>query len=61
NSPFAKTLADELESAPVAENMLDMFDRIRERVMAESPQTPNYGAVSFAGYDDGADYVLTRR
>jgi hypothetical protein len=61
NSPFAKTLADELESAPVAENMLDMFDRIKERVMAESPQTPNYGAVSFAGYDDGADYVLTRR
>jgi hypothetical protein len=29
--------------------------------MAESPQTPNYGAVSFAGYDDGADYVLTQR
>jgi hypothetical protein len=29
--------------------------------MAESPQTPNHGVVSFAGYDGGADFVLTRR
>jgi hypothetical protein len=61
NSPFAKTLADELEGAPSATNMLRLFERIRDRVMAESPQTPNYGVVSFAGYDDGADFVLTRR
>jgi len=61
NSPFAKTLADELETAASATNMLRLFERIRDRVMAESPQTPNYGVVSFAGYDDGADFVLTQR
>ena len=61
NSPFARTRADELEGAPSAMNMLRLFERVRDRVMAESPQTPNHGVVSFAGYDGGADFVLTRR
>ncbi|MFN8723292.1 MAG: hypothetical protein ACK5YI_20890, partial [Rhodospirillales bacterium] len=35
-----------------------LFETIQTEVSLETPQTPAYGIVRFAGYDEGSDFVL---
>jgi filamentous hemagglutinin family protein len=61
NSPFARALADELGRLDRAQPLSVAFEPVRSRVEQEMPQTPNYGIVRFAGFDDGADFVVAPR
>jgi hypothetical protein len=61
NSPFARALADELGKLDRAQPLSVAFEPVRSRVEQEMPQTPNYGIVRFAGFDDGADFVVAPR
>ena len=61
NSPFAVALMDVLQTE--SNNMTpvgDLFPTIKDKVEKISPQTPGFGAVTFAGYDPGSDFILTR-
>ncbi|CAK0758025.1 hypothetical protein WCLP8_2950001 [uncultured Gammaproteobacteria bacterium] len=58
NSPFARSLAKrlrEVNSPMVGEKL---FKMVQDDVVAETPQTPQYGAIVSAGYDTGADFFL---
>ena len=61
HSPFAAALVSTLrdvadDTAPIS----GLFSAIRDKVADTSPQTPHFGVVSFAGYDPGADFILSR-
>ena len=58
NSPFARALVDrmkEIASTTVGE---ELYTRVKADVIAATPQTPQYGIISSAGYDPGADYLI---
>ncbi|MEI8396863.1 MAG: filamentous hemagglutinin N-terminal domain-containing protein [Rhodospirillaceae bacterium] len=61
NSPFAKALANRLNKVSAAAIGEELFRQVRDDVTATTPQTPQYGAISSAGYDHGADYVFETR
>jgi filamentous hemagglutinin family protein len=58
NSPFAESLNRQIRQLSDATPMSRIFEAVLTEVSLETPQTPNYGIVEFAGYDDGADYVV---
>ncbi|MEI7606316.1 MAG: caspase family protein [Rhodospirillaceae bacterium] len=61
NSPFARALADrmtEIASVTVGE---ELYTKVKADVTAATPQTPQYGVISSAGYDPGADYLIRQR
>ncbi|MEI6987406.1 MAG: caspase family protein, partial [Rhodospirillaceae bacterium] len=58
NSPFARALAGRLKTMPAISLGEELFVKVRDDVAAETPQTPQYGVVSSAGYDRGADYFF---
>ncbi|MEI6987037.1 MAG: caspase family protein [Rhodospirillaceae bacterium] len=61
NSPFARALANRLNQVTSATLGEELFRKVRDDVTATTPQTPQYGAISSAGYDLGADYVFEAR
>lgn len=58
NSPFAAALAARVAGLPRDSGGFELFTQVRDDVTAEVPQTPQYGVIKAAGYDDGGDYVL---
>ena len=58
NSPFARVLINRMKEVSAATSGEDLFTRIRADVTATTPQTPQYGVISSAGYDPGADYLI---
>ena len=59
NSPFALSLAETLRAT--TDSMIpanDLYSILRDKMTEVSPQTPGFGAVTFAGYDVGADFVF---
>ncbi|CAK0760419.1 hypothetical protein WCLP8_3210001 [uncultured Gammaproteobacteria bacterium] len=59
NSPFARALVGRLRTLPTGSLGEELFIKVRNDVVAETPQTPHYGVISSAGYDKGADYLFT--
>jgi len=60
NSPFAAAFARHLQALDGPTTVSSVFDRVHAEMNATTPQSPNYGAVLFAGYDRGGDFVLYR-
>ncbi|HRQ81405.1 MAG TPA: caspase family protein, partial [Azospirillaceae bacterium] len=58
NSPFAAALTARVAGLPRDSGGFELFTQVRDDVTAEVPQTPQYGVIKAAGYDDGGDYVL---
>ena len=58
NSPFARALVDRMKEVAVATAGEDLYNRVKADVTANTPQTPQYGVISSAGYDPGADYLI---
>mgnify|MGYP001809747629 CR=1 FL=1 len=58
NSPFAAALLTRIGSLPTDAEGYSLFLQVREDVTREVPQTPQYGVVRTAGYDQGGDYLL---
>ena len=58
NSPFARALVDRMKEVAVATAGQDLYNRVKADVTASTPQTPQYGVISSAGYDPGADYLI---
>jgi len=58
NSPFARVLANRLGEVGTHAVGEDLFRKVRADVTASTPQTPHYGAIATAGYDDGADFFF---
>ncbi len=61
NSPFAKILSERLQSIVDVEEGFDLFNQVKTAVVEAVPQTPHYGVVKTAGYDDGGDYLFFRK
>ena len=38
-----------------------LYAKVKADVTASTPQTPQYGVISSAGYDPGADYLIRQR
>jgi hypothetical protein len=60
NSPFAAAFARHLQGLGGPAAVSSVFERVYAEMNATTPQSPNYGAVLFAGYDRGGDFVLYR-
>ena len=58
NSPFARSMVDHLKEVSAATVGEQLFTKIKVDVTASTPQTPQYGVISSAGYDPGADYLI---
>ena len=58
NSPFARSLVERMKGLSAAVSGEELFKQIKGDVTATTPQTPHYGAISSAGYDLGADYLI---
>ena len=58
NSPFARALVDRMKEISAAMAGEDLYARVKADVTANTPQTPQYGVISSAGYDPGADYLI---
>ncbi|MCW2246188.1 filamentous hemagglutinin family protein [Azospirillum fermentarium] len=58
NSPFAAALLTRIGGLPSDAEGYNLFLQVREDVTREVPQTPQYGVVRTAGYDQGGDYLL---
>jgi hypothetical protein len=59
NSPFAEAFTRQIRAIDGPVQVSRLFDTIQTEVSLETPQTPAYGIVRFAGYDEGSDFVLT--
>lgn len=59
NSPFATALMTRIRALPRESGGFDLYEQVREDVTREVPQTPQYGVIKAAGYDEGGDYVLS--
>jgi TPR repeat protein len=59
-SVFAKAFIDVLQANTRPNTMEDLALEIKRKVVVNSPQTPLYGDIRFAGHDDG-DFVLVPR
>ena len=60
NSPFATALVGQVGKLQTFEPGVAMFKLVHDVVVQKTPQTPQYGAVRFAGYDPGGDYLFNR-
>ena len=58
NSPFARALVDRMKEIAAATVGDELYSKVRADVTANTPQTPQYGVISSAGYDPGADYLI---
>jgi hypothetical protein len=58
NSPFAEALTRQIQTITGPMQVSRLFETIQTEVSLETPQTPAYGIVRFAGYDEGSDFVL---
>ena len=58
NSPFARALVDRMKEIASATVGDELYNKVRADVTAATPQTPQYGVISSAGYDPGADYLI---
>ena len=58
NSPFAASLLSRVRTLPTDAEGYKLFLQVRDDVTREVPQTPQYGVVRTAGYDQGGDYLL---
>ncbi|MEI7607530.1 MAG: caspase family protein, partial [Rhodospirillaceae bacterium] len=58
NSPFARALVDHLKEVSAATVGEQLYAKVKADVTASTPQTPQYGVISSAGYDPGADYLI---
>jgi filamentous hemagglutinin family protein len=58
NSPFAGALLNRLRGLPGDSGGFELFTKVRDDVTAEVPQTPQYGVVKAAGYDEGGDFLV---
>ena len=61
NSPFSRALSNRLIAVTTAVVGEELFQKVRDDVTAAAPQTPQYGVISSAGYDLGADYSFEKR
>jgi hypothetical protein len=59
NSPFATALMTRIRALPRESGGFDLYEQVREDVTRDVPQTPQYGVIKAAGYDEGGDYVLS--
>ncbi|HYH39781.1 MAG TPA: hypothetical protein VD860_16290, partial [Azospirillum sp.] len=58
NSPFAASMITRVRQLPSDSGGYELFTQVRDDVTAEVPQTPQYGVIKAAGYDEGGDYLL---
>ncbi|PWC44928.1 hypothetical protein TSO221_16645 [Azospirillum sp. TSO22-1] len=58
NSPFASSMITRVRQLPSDSGGYELFTQVRDDVTAEVPQTPQYGVIKAAGYDEGGDYLL---
>ena len=58
NSPFARALVDRLKEVSATTVGEQLYTKVKADVTATTPQTPQYGVISSAGYDPGADYLI---
>jgi hypothetical protein len=58
NSPFASAFVNQVGKLKSFEPGVGMFKLVHDVVVQKTPQTPHYGAVRFAGYDPGGDYLF---
>ncbi|RTR23102.1 caspase family protein [Azospirillum griseum] len=59
NSPFATALMARIRALPRESGGFELYEQVREDVTRDVPQTPQYGVIKAAGYDEGGDYVLS--
>lgn len=58
NSPFAAALMARVRSLPRESGGFELYEQLREDVTREVPQTPQYGVIKAAGYDEGGDFLV---
>ena len=58
NSPFARSLVGRMKEISVTTAGDELYNRVKADVTATTPQTPQYGVISSARYDPGADYLI---
>ncbi|XKH39070.1 filamentous hemagglutinin N-terminal domain-containing protein [Azospirillum doebereinerae] len=58
NSPFAAALVKRVRALPKDSGGFGLYQQVREDVSREAPQTPQYGVIKAAGYDEGGDFLL---
>ncbi|WP_236784088.1 caspase family protein [Azospirillum humicireducens] len=58
NSPFATALKKRVLALPKDSNGYALYQEVRQDVTSEAPQTPQYGVIRTAGYDEGGDFLL---
>ena len=58
NSPFAVALKKRVLALPKDSNGYALYQEVRADVTSEAPQTPQYGVIRTAGYDEGGDFIL---
>ncbi|CAK0771471.1 hypothetical protein CCP2SC5_540001 [Azospirillaceae bacterium] len=58
NSPFARVLNKKLNELNKQTVGSVLYRKVRADIIAEVPQTPQYGAIATAGYDEGADFLF---
>jgi len=61
NSPFATALVGQLGKLQASAPGLGVFRQVHGVVTRTTPQTPHYGVVRFAGYDQGGDFLFSRQ
>ncbi|WP_246024560.1 filamentous hemagglutinin N-terminal domain-containing protein [Azospirillum ramasamyi] len=58
NSPFAAALKKRVLALPKDSNGYALYQEVRDDVTRDAPQTPQYGVIRTAGYDEGGDFLL---
>lgn len=61
HSIFAYSLISALKNVEKAEVGTNLFDKIFKQVIKTYPQTPQYGALTSAGYQNGGDFIVEVR
>ncbi|MBF0173897.1 MAG: caspase family protein, partial [Magnetococcales bacterium] len=59
HSVFARHLLEKLGDGRQLRTGFDLFNQIRNEVVKDAPQTPQYGAMLSAGHQVGGDYLFT--
>ena len=60
HSVFAKAFISQLEENTGVLDATQLFIQLRPKVIVNSPQTPEYGSIYYAGHD-GGDFLFVRR
>lgn len=58
NSPFAASLVKRVRALPKDSGGFNLYQQVHADVTSEAPQTPQYGIIKAAGYDEGGDFLL---